>query len=137
MGLVLDRRGMIRLMNGCGEPRIEFFMLDDTTTVGTLKEAVRRFAVERDWERFHSPKNLVMALMVEAAELVEHFLWISEEESRSVTSEPGKRQAVADELADVACLLFNMSLHTGIDLSEAIHEKMVRNALRYPAPKSS
>jgi NTP pyrophosphatase (non-canonical NTP hydrolase) len=105
--------------------------------VGSLKEVVRRFAAERDWEQFHSPKNLVMALMVEAAELMENFLWITEEESRNLVSEPEKRRAVADELADVACLLFNMSLHTGIDLSEAIKDKMVRNALRYPVPKSS
>jgi NTP pyrophosphatase (non-canonical NTP hydrolase) len=124
-------------MNGRGESRIEFFMLDDSTTVGSLKDVVRRFAAERDWEQFHSPKNLVMALMVEAAELMENFLWITEEESRNVASDPEKRQAVADELADVACLLFNMSLHTGIDLSEAIKDKMVRNALRYPVPKSS
>ena len=128
---------MVRHMNGRRESRIEFFMLDYSTTVGSLKEVVRRFAAERDWERFHSPKNLVMALMVEAAELMENFLWITEEESRNLASEPEKREAVADELADVACLLFNLSLHTEIDLSQAIQEKMVRNALRYPVPKSS
>jgi NTP pyrophosphatase (non-canonical NTP hydrolase) len=128
---------MILCMNGRRETRIEFFMLDYSTTVGSLKEVVRRFAAERDWERFHSPKNLVMALMVEAAELMENFLWITEEQSRSLASEPEKRQAVADELADVACLLFNLSLHTEIDLSQAIQEKMVRNALRYPVPKPS
>ena len=128
---------MVRHMKGRRESRIEFFMLDYSTTVGSLKEVVRRFAAERDWERFHSPKNLVMALMVEAAELMENFLWITEEESRNLASEPEKRQAVADELADVACLLFNLSLHTEIDLSQAIQEKMVRNALRYPVPKPS
>jgi len=128
---------MVLGMNGRGESRIEIFMLDDTTTVGSLKEVVRRFAAERDWERFHSPKNLVMALAVETAELMENFLWITEEESRSLVADPEKRLAVADELSDVACLLFNLSLHTGIDLSEAIKDKMVRNALRYPVPKSS
>ena len=112
-------------------------MLDDTTTVGSLKEAVRRFAAERAWERFHSPKNLVMALAVETAELMEHFLWITEEKSCNVVSEPEKRLAVADELADVACILLNLSLHTGIDLSDAIQSKMERNALRYPVPQQS
>jgi NTP pyrophosphatase (non-canonical NTP hydrolase) len=124
-------------MDGCRGHRIESFMLDETTTLGSLKEAVRRFAAERSWERFHSPKNLVMALAVETAELMEHFLWITEEESYAVVSEPEKRLAVADELADVACLLLNLSLHTGIDLSEAIGSKMPRNAARYPAPKDS
>ncbi|HEV3143404.1 MAG TPA: nucleotide pyrophosphohydrolase [Gemmataceae bacterium] len=110
-------------------------MQDDTTTVGSLKEAVRRFAAERAWERYHSPKNLVMALAVETAELMEHFLWVTEKASCTVVAEPNQRQAVADELADVACLLFNLSLHTGIDLSDAVRSKMGRNALRYPVPK--
>src|SRR5579864_10026 len=101
MGHALDRRGMVLGMNGRGESRIEIFMLDDTTTVGSLKEVVRRFAAERDWERFHSPKNLVMALAVETAELMENFLWITEEESRSLVADPEKRLAVADELSDV------------------------------------
>ncbi len=107
-------------------------MPDETTTIATLKEAVRRFAAERDWEPFHSPKNLVMALAIETAELMEHFVWMDSETSRQVVADPAKRQAVADELADVACLLLNLSLSTGIDLSDAIAAKMPRNASRYP-----
>ena len=110
-------------------------MTDDATTIAALKEAVRRFAAERDWEPFHNPKDVAMALAVEAAELMEPFLWVSGEESRQIVDDPAKRLAVADEMADVACLLLNMSLSTGIDLSAAIESKMSRNALKYPAPK--
>jgi NTP pyrophosphatase (non-canonical NTP hydrolase) len=110
------------------------FMPDASTTVAALKEAVRRFADERAWEPFHSPKNLSMALAAEVGELLEHFLWVDSEPSRRVVDDPGKRQSVADELADVAILLLNLSLSTGIDLSDAIESKMVRNAIKYPPP---
>ena len=110
-------------------------MPDETTTIATLKDAVRRFAAERDWEPFHSPKNLAMALAIETAELMEHFVWVDSEVSRQVVVDPAQRQAVADELADVACLLLNLSLSTGIDLSDAIAAKMQRNTIKYPAAK--
>jgi NTP pyrophosphatase (non-canonical NTP hydrolase) len=110
-------------------------MPDDTTTLSALKEAVRRFAAEREWEPFHSPKNLVMGLAVETAELMEHFLWMEPAESRQVVAEPGKREQVADELADVACYLLNLSLTLNIDLSEAIRAKMEKNARKYPVEK--
>ncbi len=109
-------------------------MSDSTTTIAELKEAVRRFAAERQWEPFHSPKNLAMALACEVGELLEIYRWIDSEPSRRVVDDPEKRLAVADELADIACLLFNLCLSTGIDLSDAIHDKMIRNARKYPAP---
>jgi len=112
-------------------------MSDATTTVATLKEAIQRFAAERAWEPYHSPKNLVMALAIETAELMEHFLWMDTEASRKVVADPKLRQAVADELSDVACLVLNLSLSTGIDLSEAIRAKMARNAIKYPVPSST
>lgn len=107
-------------------------MPDDTTTVATLKEAVRRFAAEREWEPFHTPKNLSMALAAEAGELLEPFLWLESAESRQIVHDPGRLQAVADEMADVACLLLNLSLSLGVDLCAAIESKMARNALKYP-----
>jgi NTP pyrophosphatase (non-canonical NTP hydrolase) len=110
-------------------------MPDNTTPLGTLKEAVRRFAAEREWEPFHSPKNLAMGLAVEAAELMEHFLWIDNEPSRRVADDLGKLEQVADEMADVACYLLNLSLTLGIDLSDAIQRKIAKNALKYPADK--
>src|SRR5438552_1645664 len=105
---------------------------DATTTLGTLKEAVQQFAAERFWQPYHSPKNLAMALAVEAAELMEPFLWLEPEASRHLTADATKREAVADELADVAILLLNLSLSLDIDLSDAIAVKMRKNAVKYP-----
>jgi NTP pyrophosphatase (non-canonical NTP hydrolase) len=107
-------------------------MADATTTLATLKDAVRRFVAERQWEPFHSPKNLAMALAVEAAELMEHFLWLDAEAARAVAADPAKRGEIADELADVASQVLNLSNVLGIDLSDAIEAKMVKNARKYP-----
>src|SRR5688572_4196713 len=100
-------------------------MPDATTTVAELKDAVRRFAEERDWERFHSPKNLAMGLAVETAELMEHFLWVDSEPSRRLVDDGERRQAIAEELADVAVYVLNLSLSLGIDLSDAVRMKMI------------
>ena len=110
-------------------------MADATTSVGALRDAVRRFADEREWQPFHSPKNLAMGLAVETAELMEHFLWVDCAASRELTRDPAKRQAVAEELADVACHLFNLCNALDIDLSDALRDKMVKNALKYPVEK--
>src|SRR6187399_1137616 len=107
-------------------------MPDATTTLATLKDALRRFAEERSWQPFHSPKNLAMGLAVETAELMEHFLWVDCAASREAARDPVRRQAVAEELADVACHLFNLCNALDIDLSEAMRAKMVKNALKYP-----
>jgi NTP pyrophosphatase (non-canonical NTP hydrolase) len=110
-------------------------MPDATTTVAALKEQTRRFVAERAWESYHSPKNLAMALAVEAAELMEHFLWADAEGSRAFARDPDRRAAVADELADVAGQVLNLCNVLGIDLSDAIAAKMAKNAVKYPAPK--
>jgi NTP pyrophosphatase (non-canonical NTP hydrolase) len=110
-------------------------MSDANTTLETLKDLVRRFAAEREWQPFHSPKNLSMGLAAEAAELMEHFLWIDAEASRKVCDDPAKREAVADEIADVANYLLTLSYTLGIDLSEAIQAKVAKNALKYPVDK--
>src|SRR6266446_5629350 len=107
-------------------------MPDATTTLATLKEAVRQFAADRQWEPFHSPKNLAMGLATEAAELMEHFLWVNCEASRQVVADPAKLAEVADEIADVANYLLNLSNVLGIDLSDAIMAKIAKNALKYP-----
>jgi dCTP diphosphatase len=111
-------------------------MPDTSTTVAELREAMRRFVAERDWEQFHSPKNLVMGLSVEAAELMEHFLWIDNETSRQVVQQPAKLGEIADEMADVACHLLALSNTLGIDLSEAIGTKLAKNAVKYPVERS-
>ena len=107
-------------------------MPDATTTVAVLRQAMARFVAERDWEQFHSPKNLVMGLSVEAAELAEHFLWIDNEASRRVTDDPAAREAVADEMADVALYLLALCNTLGIELSDAIEAKLAKTALKYP-----
>jgi NTP pyrophosphatase (non-canonical NTP hydrolase) len=110
-------------------------MPDATTTLATLKEAVRQFAAERLWEPFHSPKNLAMGLAVEAAELMEHFLWVDAEASREVVRDPARLGEVIEELADVACYVLNFANVLGIELGEAVLAKIAKNALKYPAEK--
>jgi dCTP diphosphatase len=107
-------------------------MPDATTTVAELREAMRQFVTEREWEPFHSPKNLVMALAAEAAELLEHFLWVENAESQRLVQDPEKRRAVADEMADVAGCLMALSNALNLDLSDAIRDKMARNKVKYP-----
>jgi NTP pyrophosphatase (non-canonical NTP hydrolase) len=110
-------------------------MPDNTTTVQELRCAMAQFVRERDWEQFHSPKNLAMGLAIETAELMEHFLWIDNEASRQLTQERVKREEVADEMADVACFLLALSNTLDLDLSDAILAKLAKNALKYPAEK--
>jgi dCTP diphosphatase len=110
-------------------------MPDDTTTVAVLRQAMRSFVAERNWELFHSPKNLSMGAAVEAAELMEHFLWIDNETSRHVAQDAGKREQIADEIADVLCYLLALGNALGIDLSDAVLAKLAKNAIKYPAEK--
>jgi len=110
-------------------------MSDESTTFARLKAAVASFAAEREWEQFHSPKNLSMGLATEAAELMEHFLWVESAASRALIDEPGKREQIADEMADVACYLLNLSNVLNIDLSGAIVAKIAKNALKYPVER--
>src|SRR5262245_34135175 len=107
-------------------------MSDANTTVASLREAVRRFADDREWEPFHSPKNLAMGVAIEAAELMEHFLWVDCAASRAIVHDPERLGEVADEIADVACHLLNLSNALGIDLSDAVQAKIAKNALKYP-----
>src|SRR5689334_7140017 len=111
-------------------------MSDQITTVADLREVVRRFVEERDWRQFHSPKNLSMSLAIEAAELMEHFQWIDTTESRKIGSDAAKLEGVRDELADVLCYLLAIANELDIDLSQAMRDKMIKNALKYPAEQS-
>lgn len=116
-------------------------MMDATTTTATtttqihdltsLRDALREFCKARDWHQYHTPKNLVMALSVEAAELVEHFQWATAEESTHLS--PQKRLDVADEIADVLIYLVELADVTGIDPMEAVRAKIIKNATKYPA----
>jgi NTP pyrophosphatase (non-canonical NTP hydrolase) len=108
---------------------------DATTTVSELRAGMAAFVHEREWEQFHSPKNLAMALAAEAAELMEHFLWIDNDASRAVVADAGRREEVADELADVAGVMFALCNALDIDLSDATARKMAKNVLKYPVEK--
>jgi len=98
-----------------------------------LCERLRAFVRERDWEQFHSPKNLAMAMIVEAAELVEHFQWMTEQQSKEIT--PEKRVQVEQEIADTFIYLLRLSDVLGMDLIDAAQRKMNLNAEKYPADK--
>lgn len=106
---------------------------DATTTVAELRQLIADFVAERDWSQFHSPKNVSMALAVEAAELMEHFQWLSIEASRKLANEPEKLAAVAEEIADVVGYSMALANELGIDLSSTIRAKMIKNAIKYPA----
>ena len=106
--------------------------MNPITDLTTLRDALRAFCAARDWHRYHTPKNLVMALSVEAAELVEHFQWATPEESLALA--PEKRAEVADEIADVLIYLTELADVLDIDPIAAAREKIVKNAAKYPAP---
>ncbi len=99
-----------------------------------LKTRVNQFVVERDWAQFHTPKNLAMAMIVEAAELVEQFQWDTPTESQQLSQE--KREAVAHELADTFVYLLRLAEVLEIDLIEAANKKIALNALKYPVEKA-
>ncbi len=96
-----------------------------------LRDKLRAFAEARDWNQFHSPKNLSMALMVEVAELMEHFQWLSEAQSLDLPAEI--KPAVGEELADILLYLVRLSDKLDVDLLQAALHKLEKNALKYPA----
>jgi NTP pyrophosphatase (non-canonical NTP hydrolase) len=98
-----------------------------------LRKELAAFAAERDWDQFHSPKNLSMALIAEAAELVEHFQWLTEEQSRNLAHD--KHAMVAEELADILIFLVRAADKLNVDLIEAARNKIAKNHQRYPADK--
>lgn len=97
-----------------------------------LQRELREFAAKRDWQRFHTPKNLVMALTGEVGELVELFQWLTPEESAAVMAQPGRAERVRDEVADVFAYLLRLADVLDIDLAAALREKVRRNEQRYP-----
>jgi dCTP diphosphatase len=101
-----------------------------TPPLDELRDALRKFADERDWAQFHSPKNLACAVSVEAAELLESFQWLSEDQSRALP-EAG-RQAVSEEMADVFLYLLQLADKMNVDLIDAARKKLVINAEKYP-----
>jgi dCTP diphosphatase len=109
---------------------------DAEALVEELKQKVLAFARERDWEQFHNPKNLAMALAAEAGELMENFLWMDAAESRRAAAEPRRREAIEHEIADIVIYALQFANQTGIDLATAIAAKMEVNARKYPVDKA-
>lgn len=109
---------------------------DANTTLQDLKTRIFAFAKERDWEQFHAPKNLSMALAAEAGELMEHFLWATPDASQTVAHDPVRRTKIAEELADVVIYALEFANITGLDVAAAIETKMAANARKYPVEKA-
>lgn len=110
--------------------------MDKDTTIEEIKERVLSFARERDWEQFHSPKNLSMAIAAEAGELLEHFLWTESETSRTICQDQQKLVKIRDELADIIIYCMEFANMTGTDIASAIESKMKENARKYPVEKA-
>jgi dCTP diphosphatase len=111
-------------------------MTDPQTTIGQLKELVLRFSRERDWEQFHHPKDLGLALACEVGEVLEHFRYRTNEEVRAAVDDPGRRRALAHELADCLWVLLRLADVCGIDLASALQEKVELAALKYPVERA-
>lgn len=107
--------------------------MNNSLDIARITTQLRQFANERDWNQFHSPKNLAMAINVEASELLEIFQWLTEAQSREPNTQ--QQEQIRHEMADVMLYLIRLSDILGIDMASAISEKMAINAARYPADK--
>lgn len=108
-------------------------MPDQETTVQALRDLVTAFVAERAWEPYHDPKNLSMAIAIEAAELMEHFQWVRSEDVDEALRDAEVSGEIRDEIADIQCFLLALANRLGIDLSEAVTAKMEKNRAKYPA----
>lgn len=108
----------------------------EKSDISRLQDLITRFAAERDWHRFHDPKNLSMAIAVEAGELMDHFRWTRNDDALRVLDDARSRAGVEEEAADVMILLLEFATVCGIDIAAAVERKMARNAERYPVELS-
>ncbi len=124
-------------MNQNSSPNDQASMGDATTHVAQLKEIVQTFVDQRNWRQFHSPKNLSMSLSIEAAELMEHFQWLTPAEADQVQNDPQKKHAAAEELADCLAYVLAIANTMEIDLTTTLKAKMVLNAQKYPVDQAT
>jgi len=108
---------------------------DHQTNINELKEKIKKFCDERDWDQFHNAKDLATALIIEAAELLEHFRWKTPQEEKALFDNPEKKKHIEDEMADVLYFLIRLAQRFDIDLSEALDKKMEENNKKYPIDK--
>ena len=106
---------------------------DEQTTVSEMRQLMAQFVAERDWGQFHSPKNLAMSMAIEASELMEHFQWLTNEQSEEIDA--AVRHEVGEELADVVCYAMSLANSLDIDIASAVFQKMEKNRLKYPVDK--
>lgn len=108
-------------------------MSDSQTTLQELKDRMAAFVRERDWEQFHTPKNLSMSIAIEAAELMEHFQWLTVEQSKALDA--AHLAAIGEELADIVIYSLSLANNLGLDLSRTVIAKMEKNIRKYPSDK--
>ena len=108
-------------------------MSDQTTTVGQLRELIRSFVAERQWEQFHDPKNLAASIAIETAELMEHFQWLRSDQLDELRHDPRQMADIREEVADITAFLLSFANAMDIDIADALRAKMVKNTRKYPA----
>jgi NTP pyrophosphatase (non-canonical NTP hydrolase) len=106
--------------------------MDKEISVADLLEAVRVFVAEREWEKYHSSKNLAMSIAIEAAELMEHFQWRTAEDGQALLEDPEKKAEIEEELADILIYCLSFANQAEIDISEVVMAKMAKNQGRFP-----
>ncbi|MGQ4832276.1 MAG: nucleotide pyrophosphohydrolase [Candidatus Asgardarchaeia archaeon] len=108
---------------------------DSKTTISELKTIVQEFIEERDWDKYHKPKDIALSIAVEVGELLELFQWKSHEEVEKLLKQQSFKAKLEDEIADVLIYILSLGIHTNIDLSKAISKKMEKNKIKYPVDK--
>lgn len=106
---------------------------DKETNIEELKDLVRRFRKERDWGKYHTPKDLAEAIIIEAAELLEHVLWKTTDETKTLPTDQSKKAEMAEELADVIIYCLNFADITKVDIAQSVRKKIEKNSQKYPA----
>ncbi|MBM3133394.1 MAG: nucleotide pyrophosphohydrolase [Chloroflexi bacterium] len=106
---------------------------DESTTIAELKTSVQDFVHERDWGKYHNPKDVALSIVIEAAELLEHFQWADGAELQRTMQDPEKMDRIGEELADVLIYCLSFANATGIDVAGAVREKIEKNKVKYPA----
>lgn len=106
--------------------------MDNNTTLAELKTLVAEFIAARQWEKYHTSKNLAMSIAIESAELMEHFQWLEPEEVQKLLADPETRAEIGDELADVLIYAISFAIQADLDISEIVQKKMSRNEIRFP-----
>jgi NTP pyrophosphatase (non-canonical NTP hydrolase) len=109
--------------------------MDEEATIQDLKDKVKKFCDDRDWDQFHNAKELTIAMIIETSELIEHFRWKNHKEVDEMFENPKKRKEIEDEMADILYFLIRLAQRYNVDLSEAVDRKMIENNDKYPVDK--